>query len=155
MRLNTQAYRGSRRSAHLPVPPWKGLNYTLSQLLPEGTASNQPASRCWVTLPFGTLEGLGTPSTSRSHWGQRRAMGSHKSLRDDQEHGPGWLMRFISYTRLCLSGMEGVSVLPSGQKPAQSQEKWRNRDQQQKNKINIQKTGTEISDFFFYIENSK
>lgn len=29
----------------LPMSPWKGLNYILSHLLPEGPLSNQPASR--------------------------------------------------------------------------------------------------------------
>ena len=39
------------KKAHLPASPWNGLNCTLSQLLPEDTASSQPVSRHWMWPP--------------------------------------------------------------------------------------------------------
>lgn len=67
--LYTQAqHRGDRHNVHLPVSLWKELNSFLSQLLPEGPASHQPALGAthdpflWDALP-----GLGMPATTGSH----------------------------------------------------------------------------------------
>lgn len=39
---------GAGKNTHFPVSPWKGFDYILSQLLPEGLASHQPVSRWWL-----------------------------------------------------------------------------------------------------------
>lgn len=37
---------GAGKNSHLLLSPWKGLSYIISQLLPEGSADNQSASKC-------------------------------------------------------------------------------------------------------------
>lgn len=40
--------KGAGKNVHLLVTPWKGPNYILLHLLPEGLACNQPASKGWM-----------------------------------------------------------------------------------------------------------
>ena len=46
-----QRTEGTGKKAHLPVSPWKGLTFILSQLLLESLASHQPVSRCHLWSP--------------------------------------------------------------------------------------------------------
>lgn len=51
------AKREQAKNAQLPVFPWNGSDYILYQLLPEGLAFNQSASRCWLRLSLWVTDG--------------------------------------------------------------------------------------------------
>ena len=52
-----------------------------------------------VILPFEILVGLGTLSTTDSHWEQETSLDNQKCLRNNQEHRLGWSTRSISYRK--------------------------------------------------------
>lgn len=101
--------------------PQECLNYILSQLLPgiqllinlhigaDCDPSFWDIDGAWHTLKL--LE-----ATKNKEGG----LDNHKGLRDNQEHGLGQLMRFISYMRpVCVKTGREVAVLANVQKPTQ------------------------------------
>lgn len=52
--------KGTGKGTHLPVSFRKGFDCLVSQLLPEGSASDQPASRCYYSPLQSSREPVGT-----------------------------------------------------------------------------------------------
>ena len=92
--------QGAGKNPYLPDYARKGPNYTLPQLPSEGSASNQPASRCWLwSSPLGHWPVLTHPQLPRSTKNQEGSLDCYKGLRCNQKLGLGWSIKFISCMR--------------------------------------------------------
>lgn len=109
-----------KKKSLLPVFPWKGLNYTFPQMLPQHSASNQPSLQVLnVILPFRTLTVLGTHSTTESHQEQRKWLGLLQRLEKQSEAQAGQIDKIHLLHKTTLPRMGWMAILPNVPKPAQ------------------------------------
>lgn len=87
--------------------PGRGLTTQLSQLLPEGSASDKSSSRCWLTSsPQEYQQVLTHTQLLGVTKNKDGSLNNDKSLRANKEVRLGWLTKFISYIKPVCQKLE-------------------------------------------------
>lgn len=143
--------READRTALFPVFPWRRYICILKKLLPKILTSSQPES--WMLteiLLFGTLRGLGTPSSTGSHYEQISLLEQSQKF-EGQPRATAGLNKFHLQHKHTSSTLEKMVALSNVQKPIKRGKKKRNKGicSKQKNKLKFHKTTImkQMSDF--------